>query len=178
MSEEWRPVVGFEGLYEVSDLGRVRSLDRCVPRKTKRSGMTTSWRKGRVLRPGARKDGYQNINIYLDGEVRSTTLHTLVAEAFCGPRPTGHHACHYDGDKSNCAASNLRWGTPVENHQDKVRHGNFGPGEQATSVRLTEADVKAIRARRGERQLDLAAEFGCTFSNISAIQRRKSWAHV
>lgn len=70
------------------------------------------------------------------------------------------------------------WGTKQENEADKIMHGTRGFGEKAPSAKLTTADVLQIRKRVGEPQQALAEEFGCTFSNVSAIQHRKSWRHV
>lgn len=164
MKEEWRPVAGFEDRYEVSDLGRVRSIYGPYA--------------GRVLSPGPHPGGYLLMHLYRDGKRTARTLHSLVAAAFIGPRPHGLEVRHADGVKANCAAANLSYGTHRENEADKIRHGTLPIGEKNATAKLTAAAVKSIRARRGERQEDLAAEFGCTFSNISAIQRGKSWRHV
>lgn len=160
MTETWRDIPRFEGIYQASNLGRVRG----------RNG---------VRAIGWRKDGYGNIPLYRDAVATTKLVHHCVLEAFVGPRPSrAHQACHNDGDKSNNRLENLRWDTPAANNADKKMHGTHKQGEDAVMAKLTETDVLAIRARRGERQNDLAAEFGCTFSNISAIQRRKSWRHV
>lgn len=161
MREEWRPVVGFEGLYEVSDMGNVRSL-----------------RSGKIIALCPHTGGYLMIHLYVSGTRTPMTLHRAVAEAFLGPRPEGKQIRHLDGDRKNCSLSNLVYGTKLENEADKLRHGTRLRGEQMRHAKLTEADVRQIRARRGERQEDLADEFGCTFSNISAIQRGVSWRHV
>lgn len=89
-----------------------------------------------------------------------------------------HEVRHLDGDQCNCRENNLAWGTKKENEADKELHGTRLRGEQSPTARLTVPDVLAIRARIGEPQEALAAEFGCTFSNISAVQLRKSWRHV
>jgi hypothetical protein len=80
--------------------------------------------------------------------------------------------------KSNSRADNLAWGTHIENEADKDLHGTRAVGEQHPTHKLSEADVREIRRRTSDLQQDLADEFGCTFSNISAIQLRKSWKHV
>ena len=83
--ERWLPVVGWEGLYEVSDLGRVRSL----PRNTTR---------GRVLRANPAANGYRQATVFRQGHPKSVYVHHLVAEAFIGPRPEGLEIRHLDGD--------------------------------------------------------------------------------
>lgn len=177
MTEVWKPVVGFEGLYEVSDLGRVRSLDRVVRRLNRWGQVSDFFCRGRLIRSGPHQGGYLSIHLYRGGEVKSTTAHVLVAEAFIGPRPAGMEVCHNDGDKKNCAASNLRYDTPSGNNQDKEQHGTARKGDNHQTAKLTTTAVLAIRASREPQQV-LADRFGCTFSNISAIQLRKSWRHV
>lgn len=163
-AEEWRPVPGYESLYEVSSLGRARSLHRGAPR---------------LLALGPHPGGYRVFHLYRDGVRTSTTLHVAVTLAFHGPRPSpDHEARHLDGHKPNCRADNLAWGTRAENAADMVAHGTRRRGEQMSQAKLTEAAVHAIRARAGEPQQRLADEFGCTYSNISAIILRKSWQHV
>lgn len=178
IEERWLPVVGFEGSYEVSDRGRVRSLTRYVE-QIGRWGKPVSRRMlGRVLAMGPHVGGYVAVHLYRDGLQRATVAHILVAEAFIGPRPPGMEVLHNDGDKQNNAVTNLRYGTKLENEADKDLHGTRPRGEQSVSAKLTAADVKRIRRLKGVPQQELAEEFGCTFSNISAIQLRKSWKHV
>lgn len=158
---EWRPIVGFEGLYEASNAGRVRSC-----------------RTGKLLAECPHSGGYLMSHLYKDGVREARTNHKIVASAFLGPRPEGQEVMHLDGDKTNNSVVNLAYGTRLENESHKALHGTLMRGERNHVAKLTADDVRAIRARRGERQEDLAEEYGCTFSNISAIQRRKSWRHV
>lgn len=114
--EEWRPVVGHEGLYEVSDRGRVRSIDGRV---IVRSDGVAQRRAGRLLKASPNDTGHmvlrvQHIHVY---------VHTLVLEAFVGPRPAGKEACHWDGNPANNLLANLRWDTRSANQFDSVRHG-------------------------------------------------------
>lgn len=109
MSEEiWKPIPGWEGLYEVSSLGSIRSLHRG---------------SGRVLRTAATAGGYLHLTLARNGSKVSAYVHRLVAEAFHGPAPEGHEVRHLNGNQTDNAASNLAWGTSSENHQDTLRHG-------------------------------------------------------
>lgn len=112
--EEWRPVPGFEG-YEVSDLGRVRSVDRIV---TTRTGIRRY--QGQMLAPTASREGYLKVNL---GRVKTAWVHRLVLAAFVGPCPEGQECCHNDGDPTHNKLSNLRWASHAENMLDRVRHG-------------------------------------------------------
>lgn len=118
--ERWLPVVGYEGLYEVSDHGCVRSLDRV----TERNGRPYHQR-GRILKPWRTPPmNYQAVVLYADGRIRRARVHVLVAESFIGPKP--HDAtmvCHGDGNHDNNHPSNLRWGTQSDNMADMSSHG-------------------------------------------------------
>lgn len=123
MKEVWKPVVGFEGLYKVSNLGRVKSL--C---KTRRNG--TGWivRKERLLKPcligRVGKSRHLMVNLRRNGVAHGKYVHRLVLEAFVGPCPIGKEARHYpDRNTSNNRISNLQWGTKPEQYQDRIKHG-------------------------------------------------------
>lgn len=115
IAEEWRPVVGYEGRYEVSNFGSVRSLPR-VDTKGRRV-------RGRILAVSTHPSGHQRVKLSRDGDHRSTSLHRVVLIAFAGPPSPGHEVLHGDGNPANNHLSNLRWGTRSENILDRVRHG-------------------------------------------------------
>lgn len=120
-TERWLPIPGYEGYYEVSDLGRVRSLDRWT---TDRLGRRR-FRRAQVLTPNFNSyTGRYYVNLCRDAVPRTRPIYRLVIEAFRGPRPDGMEACHSDGDCTNDRLSNLRWDTVSENRRDTVRHGN------------------------------------------------------
>lgn len=108
--QTWRPVVGYEGFYEVSDLGLVWA--------SRRKGT-----RGGLLKTPLDNRSYQQVNMCRDGRRWHTHVHVLVATAFHGPCPPGMECRHLDGDRSNNVVSNLAWGTPSENNRDLVRHG-------------------------------------------------------
>ena len=121
VTEQWKPVVGYEGLYEVSDHGRVRSLDRTV-------SYSKEWNRrlsGRVLKsPLSVNGGYPQVRLTKNNRGSTKSIHRLVLEAFVGPCPEGMQACHYDDDPTNNRLENLRWGTRSHNERDKLRNGN------------------------------------------------------
>lgn len=112
--ERWIAVDGYEDAYEVSDLGRVRSLNRLTRHGHKR--------RGRVLRPIRHERGYLLVNLWRDNASRMHLVHRLVLSAFVGHAPTGAEARHLDGDAGNAALVNLSWGTHSDNEFDKVEH--------------------------------------------------------
>lgn len=121
-NEEWRPVVGWEDLYEVSDEGRVRSFDRTTHFV---DGRIRHF-EGKVLNP-YRSPGPKNyfrVALTRGKQIRNVGVHLLVLEAFVGPRPDGMDGCHWDDDESDNRLSNLRWDTPSSNQNDSVRNGH------------------------------------------------------
>lgn len=115
-TEQWRPIVGYEGHYEVSDHGRVRSIDRVV-----NTAVGPQRWKGKVLKPVLKPAGYPYVTL---GNKDRRYVHHLVLETFVGPRPEGNYGRHLDDDPANNCVGNLAWGTPSENSYDKVANGN------------------------------------------------------
>lgn len=147
-AEAWRPVVGFEGLYEVSDHGRVRSLDREV----KYSNGKLYIHQGRILRHGRHRTGHLYVRLCRNGEKSYQHVHRLVLGAFVGPCPPGMVGCHYDDDPDNNHVSNLRWDTESANQYDKVRNGNHHEARKTHCPRgheYSEANTQILRTAKG-----------------------------
>lgn len=123
--ERWLPVTSFEGCYEVSDLGRVRSCDR-VTRCVNSGRQRTQTFRGRLLAPTFDKCGYPSVNLCRDGRSRRNSVHRLVCEAFHGAAPFGHEVAHRNGVRSDCRAENLKWATKAENESHKAIHREGG----------------------------------------------------
>jgi hypothetical protein len=163
--EEWRPVVGFEARYEVSDMGRVRGIG------TRSRG---------IRKPYYGNHGYAQVCLYVSpGKTKSVNTHAMVAAAFIGPLPEGMMVCHNDGDGSNNRLSNLRHDTPQGNSSDRLRHGTNLPGEQNPQAKLTDNEARAIRAIKGAAAYrDIARQFGVSFTTIQKIMSGGGWFHV
>lgn len=110
-SERWKDVVGYVGLYLVSDHGRVRSF--------RRPGNP----KDRILRPTPQKQGYLRVSLFGRGKTRHSMVHRLVLEAFVGPPPTNRECNHRDGIKTNNSSENLEWVTASENSRHAFATG-------------------------------------------------------
>lgn len=116
----WRDVVGYEGYYQVSDNGQVRSLSRTIPHARKGSIHIP----GQAIRQHRATNGYPSFVLNRDNQKRTFHAHRLVAEAFLGgSRFEGAQVCHNDGDVDNNHVLNLRWDTGSANQLDTVRHG-------------------------------------------------------
>ena len=166
--ERWLPVVGFEGSYEVSDQGRVRSLDRVVVCSGAVKGTYSSLKKGRVLRPGRMPGGHQSV--VLGRNAGSVCVHKMVLEAFVGPAPKSHEARHLDGDPSANRLTNLEWATRGRNTQDKKWHnGTISAKLYPEAIIRLKQDIR--NSRLGPTAL--ANKFGVHKSTIYAVKYGK-----
>lgn len=175
MSEEiWRPVPDFEGLYEVSSMGRVRSVPRVITMCDGRRKPIT----GRILCQ-TRCDGNRlKVSLWRENIGYNRIVSRLVARAFLGePQTPGLEACHEDGNQDNNRLDNLRWDTHVGNEADKLRHGTRLMGEKHSNAKITADDVRRIRASRVHHET-LAARYGVHPHHIQRIQRGDRWKHV
>lgn len=118
-NEEWLPISEYEGHYEVSSLGRVRSLDRLI----NRNGRPATLRGTELHASVNPVTGYASVNLWRDGVRRYRHVHRLVAETFLGDPLPGQEVCHANGVREDNRLVNLRWGTSGENHLDAVAGG-------------------------------------------------------
>lgn len=181
MKESWRPVVGYEGLYEVSSMGRVRGLDRRIPHCEPRHDR--KW-TGRIIKPIVGSGGYACVTLYNRGRQTQLLVHRIVLEAFVGPAPARCQARHWpDRSRTNNRIDNLLWGSAADNAMDRDNHGTTPRGEMIGLSKLTSRDVIAIRNRyrkrtKGRTLTDLACMYGVSIGTIHKIIIRKTWAHV
>jgi hypothetical protein len=157
--ENWINVVDFEGIYEVSNYGNIRST------KTKQLKKITFDAHNRPY-----------LGLWKNNKQKIVRPHKLVLEAFVGKAPQGMECCHNDGNQQNNRLENLRWDTPKNNHADKLKHGTSNTGERCNWAKLTKAQVIAIRADT-RTQKEIAAEYGVQQSQISRIKNGVRWIH-
>lgn len=163
MEEQWRDVIGYEGLYEVSSCGRVRSHASCTDHRRK---------PGQLRRVQRMKTGYFSLMLTKDGVDKNHLAHRLVAVAFLGEHP-GMDVNHKDFDRSNNSIENLEWATRKDNIHHAIAAGRIKPkllGKK--SFKLTVSQVREIRNRasRGERTSVLAREFNVSSTTVSHIK--------
>lgn len=164
--ERWK-TISVAPDYSVSDYGRVRRDTASHPNA----------RPGQ-LRKQVKRNGYAAVSLSIGGKQKALNVHRLVALAFFGEPPTpGHFVAHNDGDKANNHVGNLRWATPAENTADRRTHGTALFGKRHANAKLTDEDIRAIRAASGT-QTEIARQFGTTQANVSLIRRREAWAHI
>ncbi len=166
--ESWKPVVGYEGYYEVSDFGRIRSLIR------------KGCRINRILKTPSSRSGYPSIDLSIDNQSITHNVHCLVMRAFVGPCPIGHQIRHMDGSTINNHLSNLQYGTPKQNADDRDRHNTTCAGSEHHSAKLTTTDIIKIRRLLFQKmsQRNIAKMFGVRQCSISDIATRKTWRRV
>jgi hypothetical protein len=166
--EIWLPVKGFEGSYEVSNLGQVRSLDRTIVRS---DGKTMSF-KGRMYLPQKDKNGYLILGLRIARQPKYVAkVHRLVAIAFI-PNPEGKpHVNHLDGVKTNNVVENLEWATNLENNVHAVAAGLmvYRRGEEHMNAKVAPEVVRQVRALR-----ELGHSYG-QISKVVGIKEQHAW---
>lgn len=179
MMEIWRDISGYEGFYEVSNRGRIKSLARRIevaPSPRSANGYTREI-ASRILKiVPVGPAGRSTVSLWKGHQVSVLSVPALVLSAFLGPRPEGCLACHRDDDAQNNDLENLYWGTPKENAEDKVKNGGQPYGEACQSAKLTAKQVQEIRALKGHMsQTKIGEKFGIAQAQVSRILSERHW---
>ncbi len=167
--EVWKAIPGYDGLYEASSLGRIRS----VPRTNVNSIGIVRLLAPRILAPRQCSGGHVGVSIYKHNQKRYVQVHTLVLEAFVGPRPAGMECRHLNGHPADNRPCNLEWGTRKANEADKKRHKTHKRGAEHHKAKLTQEQreiIIATPATYGSAS-DLAHRFGVSTTTISNVRR-------
>jgi len=163
MTEAWKPIPSFP-LYEASTDGTIRRI-----------------KTGKVLQPTLSDPAYYVVGLYREGsqKVYAKRVHSLIAETFLGPRPSGLNVLHGPGGALDNRLANLSYGTQRQNMLDKERDGTLQKGSSNGAAKLTEGDIPVIRQRaQGETYQAIANDYGCSRSAIAFAVKGKTWAHV
>lgn len=159
--EMWKPVVGYDGHYEVSNFGRVRRLG-----------------SKKCLKPGKSKFGYLRVVLCVDSRPKSFDIHRLVAKSFLGEPPSDSHVvAHGDGNPSNNRLANLRWATKSENSFDQVLHGTQKGKHHGRKSGLTDEQVVAIRSDHRSSKI-IGKEYGISAGTVTQIRRRETYKYI
>lgn len=166
----WKQVPGWEGWYEASSEGVVRSVPRII---TFSDGRVRRY-AGQVLAQYTDGDGYKKVTLKKNGKDLRVHVHVLVAQTFHGVRPKSWVVRHLDGVNTNNRYKNLKYGTYAENAADQLLHGTRCRGIGRWNAVLTEELVREIRAARGT-VTELAEHFGISRTALWNVQNRKRW---
>lgn len=178
--EIWKDMPEFEGYYQISNYGRVKSLPRIVRMIDGRKYTV----KGKILGPAW--DGHYYHVIFSKGKEFVHLLHRLVLTAFVGPAPEGMEGCHNDGNPKNNRLDNLRWDSSKNNYKDKIRHGTdeMPKGKDHWNVTLDERQVLKIRRIHAlgrlttDKKKQLMARYEISETTVRDICMRRSWKHI
>lgn len=174
MDEIWKPVLGYEGYYEVSDLGRVRGSDRIITQKNGKR----YFRRSYIIKQHIGDVGYYCVHLRKDGIGKHLRTHVLVCTAFHGPRPNGMEVLHLDGTRTNNRADNLIWGTRSDNMKDPICKSKRIAASRALWVNgRMESKKKAVE------KYDICGTLVAEYESTSAAARatglmRESISHV
>lgn len=170
MKEIWKDIPGYEGSYQISNIGRVKSLRRFYNK---------GWHADKILAIHPNNFGYFHVKIRKDGGSRDFQVHALVALAFIGPYPPGKEINHKNGVVTDNHPDNLEYITHGENMAHKYRVLGVKPNKN--NVKLTAKQVRQIRRLFNPYYYTypmLAKKFGVSAGNIYAIIHRKTWKEV
>ena len=171
--ERWVDIPGYEGMYQASDRGRVRSY----PRVIERSDGTVEHRVGKLLhaRVNRKKGNYQQVGLCKDGKCKTFYVHSLVALAFIGIRPDNCVICHANGNPQDNRVENLRYDTQSENMRDNVRI--YG---KQSSGKLTAKDAAEIRRlhEEGMSYRQLANKYGVVKGTIGHVLNGRAYVYI
>jgi len=167
MKEIWKDIKGYEGYYQVSNLGRVKSLDRLVFT----NGYKSKYIKlGKILSNGINGDGYEHVVLYKYGKKLTTKVHRLVAIAFIPNNSNKPEVNHIDSNRKNNKLNNLEWVTKSEN----IRHGYyFGNITKIGKLNYMKGRIgKKHHSSKPIIQMDMNGNHLCEFESISSVKRK------
>lgn len=176
-SEEiWKDIIGYEGLYQVSNFGRVKSLDRM----TNGPNGCLIPKPGKIIKQRPTKWGYMKVKLSKKSVFKHPTVHRLVAIHFIPNPENKPQVNHIDCDRKNNNLINLEWCTPKENQKHALENGRYLIGERSVNAVLTDELVVAIKIliSRGMQQKDIAKELFINAPSISRINIKKTWKHI
>lgn len=166
--ENWKDIPGFKGEYQVSDLGRVRSLTRSWNQLSRCRNIYLHTKQGRVLRPGLNAQGYPTVVL---GRAHGTaTVHSLVCLTFLGSPKEGKECRHKDGKRNTPQLSNLCYGTRSENINDSRNHGTFQKRYQDMRALTPKQEKHVLKLHeKGVSRKEIAKQFGVSINPIRRI---------
>lgn len=175
IEEVWKDIPKYEGFYEISNHGRIRSVTRTV---TFTDSRKRTW-KAKIKNLKKAKNGYYMTQLYKNGKFESFYVHHLVLLAFVGPCPEGMQCRHFpDNNRTNNNIWNISWNTSAQDAQDKITMNTIPRGETHINSKLTEKQVREIRHLYSTKQYlmkDIAKIYNVSTTTIVFIINKKRW---
>ena len=174
--EVWKDIVGHEGIYQVSNKGRVKSVER----KVKHVDGRVRRLKERILTNKTYRDNYPSVSLWKNNKGKEFNVHRLVAEHFLDKKSEDLIVNHKDGDKRNNDVNNLEWVTYSENTQHAIKTGLHPIQEDSVQAKLTNAEVAEIKGRliEGEFPAEISKDYGVARQTINNIKMGMTWKRI
>lgn len=170
IEEIWRDIKGYEGLYQVSNYGKVKRI------KTRYNNKCN-----KILKPSEDGSGYLSVVLCKDGKMKSFGIHKLVLGAFIGLCPKNMERCHNDGNIYNNYIGNLRYDTHYNNMQDSIKHKTIKNGSKHYCSVVNELQVRIIKRLLEDAYLtqkEIAKIFNVSKHIICGIANNRTWKHI
>jgi hypothetical protein len=178
VKEIWKQIPTYEGLYEVSSHGRVRTMRRIIKYKYKNI-IKSQLRESKIMKQKI-VNGYNYIVLNKNGKYNTFSVSRLVLTAFKRPRLISEEASHFpDRDKKNNHLSNLRWATHIQNEKDKIFHQTKIEGIKHGMHKLSEKDIIEIRKLKGRfTHKQISKKYNISRQNVGKILNRELWKNI
>lgn len=175
--EFFKDVIDYEGLYQISNFGNVKSLSRKI-----KSSRGFRVMRERILKPATDRKGYLAVSLTKNGKSKTIKVHSIVTLCFLGERKNNHQVNHKDGNKQNNHLSNLEYCTRAENIQHAFDNGLITrkKGEEHFRSKLKNEDILKIRkmSKSGFSQRQISKLFSVNHNTIGSVLRGETWVHV
>jgi len=174
MIEIWKDIEGYEGIYEVSNLGRIKALEKLIW-----NGYGYFIKKEQIRKISCNnKTGYCHIPLWVNNKPKMYYIHRLVASAFINNVENKKEVNHKDGDKKNNNVNNLEWVDRIQNIRHSIKIlGNRQDGSFNNNTKLTELDVYNIKNDNRIHRL-IAADYNVSRTAITMIKNNKNWKTI
>jgi NUMOD4 motif. len=169
--EQWRDIPGYEGSYQISSVGKIKSLGR-----SKRDGRNGFHLTKDTIKNPVKRGQYLAIALSKNGHKKTFNIHALVMTCFIGERQKGKEVCHNNGNPHDNRLENLRYGTKAENKQDMRLHGTYQEGEKHGCAKIKDCEAKEIIRlfKLGIKSIILAKMFRVKYRTIWTIVTGRS----
>jgi hypothetical protein len=173
--EIWKDIKGYEGLYQISNLGNVKALEK-TRNWNARGKQLQSILKEKILIP-FNNYGYNYVILWKDNKIKNCRVHRLVAQAFIENPQSKLEVNHINGIKDDNSIKNLEWVTSEENREHSYRIGIAGIGEKNASAKLKNYEAEEI-LKSNEKSIILAKRYNISLTTIYKIKNREMWKHI